>query len=162
MTRSTDTLPPAEFATFSEQTRAVLQATLASRRKIRDAFVELRGIIVEIERVAQWNSRRDSYGEIREDVEYDDPTDLYIVLNITNYLTLLDKYEDTEVEDRDKVPLEGWVKLDEDIKAGDRITVDFTYFNQDEETKIFEVTHVGMQNHLEQVSKSVLMTVYRR
>ena len=148
MTKSTDTIPAAEFATFGEQTRAVLQATLASRRKVRDAFVELRGIIATIERVAQWNSRRDNYGEIREDVEYDDPVDIYIVLNVANYLTLLDKYEDTAVEDRDKIPLEGWVKLDEDIKAGDRLTIDLSFFNEDQETKIFEVTHVGLQNHI--------------
>ena len=160
--KSTDTSPPAEFASFSEQTRAVLQATLASRRKIRDAFVELRGIIASIERVAQWNSRRDSYGEIREDVEYDDPDDIYIVLNVANYLTLLDKYEETSVEDRDKIPLEGWVKLDEDIKAGDKLTIDLSFFNEDQETKIFEVTHVGLQNHIEQISKSVSLTVYRR
>ena len=112
--------------------------------------------------MAQWNSRRDNYGEIREDVEYDDPVDIYIVLNVANYLTLLDKYEDTAVEDRDKIPLEGWVKLDEDIKAGDRLTIDLSFFNEDQETKIFEVTHVGLQNHIEQISKSVSLTVYRR
>ena len=145
---------------FKEQSRKVLQETLKYRRIIRDAHVELRGIPVRIWRASSRSCARDEYGQIKSNLEVSGPEIAYIVFNVTEFLKQIDNFPWTVTDDQDLLPLEGKVKLTEDIRPGDRVEIDFSYLTGDQEKKVFEVTAIKLQNHIEQLSKVISLRIY--
>lgn len=150
----------------------VFVATLSPYQRMRDAFVELRGLLVT------WraNNRRadsslvDEYGDLVSIATFTN-IETKIVPDFSKYYNSVKTYNQNSTNESTVVPLEAICKLDDAIMIGDRIKFTHWFPNDaldengvplgESEAKEFQVAKVENQVHFGSVSKKITIVPVR-
>lgn len=150
----------------------VFVATLTPYQRMRDAFVELRGLSV----VWRANDRRadsslvDEYGDLVSVATFTN-IETKIVPDFSKYYNSVKTYNQNSTNESTVIPLEAICKLDDDIMVGDRIRFTHWFPNNaldensiplgESEAKEFQIAKVENQVHFGSVSKKITIVPVR-
>lgn len=149
-------------------THRVAAATIKPFLRLRERYIELQGMPCFIRRPVPGESRADFFGDIRDDMEFGPPKPFKFVIDVAG---MLERVHHTDWGSRDwKVnPIQGEVRIDEDVREGDLISFDLEHLTAVYgdfprvalEGKYFQVSQVLQGFHVMPVSKMVKIVPYR-
>lgn len=149
-------------------TNDVMTASLAFKRQIRDAYIDLRGMDARWEKIPDDVNRRDAYGDIIQVGFTPEVYDIKIVLESKELFTLQDTFyvNTSNTVGEANFSLKhyfGIVKYSVDIKKGDIIKIVFTQGSNIavEDVRPFRVADVESKAYREPVSKRITITPYQ-
>lgn len=139
----------------------VFVSTLEYRKRLRDAYVELRGYDCVLYLNNKGTGRRDFYGDIETTTAtYLEEEKIKLVVDFSAFVRILDSFVQGTNEGLE-TPLKAICRLDQEINIGDRVKFDQKYWPIGVESKIFQVIDVKLQRHDKPLSKNVVLNVLR-
>lgn len=130
-------------------------ATVALQRKIvRERYIDLQGMPAMLRVFNRSENTRDDYGEMTENHTFAD-SPIRIVPDFKRYLTLLEFYSVGYVDEDKDMPLVSEVKLDLDVRVGDKVLFELGFMVNSTEFKVWEVVDVQVYSYPTPISKKI-------
>jgi hypothetical protein len=149
--------PPVLIGTSEE----IVRSSLSSKKLIRDAYILLHGIPCTLSYNSLGTSRVDFFGDLEtEGVNYLTKVDIKLVVNLAALIRLIDSF-DIGTDESNYAPLKSSCQLDQVINRGDRINFPNSVYPGRIENKIFQVSDVKIQHHIDPYSKEVTLVILR-
>jgi hypothetical protein len=138
-------------------TKKILDAQLAIRARMYNAYVELQGVVCKWYKVEEGETRLDFYGDIKSPNLNLVADTISVVLPLGDQVVeFLSNYDKNITSEEFGKTISGHVKIDSAIQVGDRIVLELRHFNSKlKDIKVLEVMAVEGPNSPVETSRTV-------